>query len=232
MYSARKDVKNEFFSKTWMSPAKGKYISRRSFTEQSYKSKFVLGVGGFLGLMLFFYIRKGTSQVALPLSNVSYVEENATGKGRKVESLRANFNFIDKVVQKCADAVVYIEIKDPRRIDLTTGEPLVISNGSGFIIREDGWVITNAHVVISKPHAIIVAKTNNGGIYKATIEDADMNIDIALLKINTDAKLPSLKFGDSSKCSVGEWVVALGSPLSLSHSVTAGIVSKKSSCSS
>lgn len=101
---------------------------------------------------------------------------------------------------------------------------MIISNGSGFIIREDGWLVTNAHVVISKPQAVVLARLSDGTNYKCSVEDADMNIDIALLKIDCDRKLPVLKLGDSSKCNVGEWVVALGSPLSLSHSVTAGVV--------
>lgn len=139
-------------------------------------------------------------------------------------TLRDQFNFIDKVARKCSDAVVYIEIVDPRRIDSVTNEPLIISNGSGFIFKEDGWILTNAHVIISRPQAIVLAKLNDGTSYQASVEDADMNIDLALLKITTDRKLPILKLGNSSDVIVGEWVVALGSPLSLSHSVTAGVV--------
>lgn len=146
-------------------------------------------------------------------------------KAIEKDSLRYKFNFIGSVVQKCAPAVVYIEIQDPRRIDPETNEPMIISNGSGFIVRDDGWILTNAHVVISKPHAIIAVKMHDGSVLHAVVEDADMNIDLALLKVNARRKLPALNFAVSDDVSVGEWVVALGSPLSLSHSVTAGIVS-------
>lgn len=138
--------------------------------------------------------------------------------------LREKFNFIDKVAKQCLDAVVYIEIVDPRKIDPVTNEPIIVSNGSGFIFSEDGWLLSNAHVVINRPNAIIYAKLTDGTSYKASIEDADMNIDLALLKINSNRKFPTIQFGNSLDVAVGEWVVALGSPLSLSHSVTAGVV--------
>lgn len=180
---------------------------------------------GLCGMYYYYYVADKRPTILKNLSKeVQSKNSNFIGKPG-ASHLRENFNFIDKVVKKCADAVVYVEITDPRRIDPNTGKSLVISNGSGFVIREDGWVITNAHVVISKPQAVVMAKLNDGTSYKATVEDADMNIDIALLKIDCDRKLKYLNFGDSCKCSVGEWVVALGSPLSLSHSVTAGVVS-------
>lgn len=140
-------------------------------------------------------------------------------------NLRKEFNFIDKVVKKCADAVVYIEIKDPRRFDPETGQPLTTSNGSGFIIREDGWILTNAHVVINKPQAVIMVMMQDGSAYPAVLENADLNLDLALLKIYSDEPLPYLSFAKSNDLAVGEWVIALGSPLSLSHSVTVGVVS-------
>lgn len=140
-------------------------------------------------------------------------------------NLRKEFNFIDKVVKKCADAVVYIEIKDPRRFDPETGQPLTTSNGSGFIIREDGWILTNAHVVINKPQAVIMVMMQDGSAYPAVLENADLNLDLALLKIYSDEPLPYLSFATSDDLAVGEWVIALGSPLSLSHSVTVGVVS-------
>ncbi|XP_022905175.1 serine protease HTRA2, mitochondrial-like [Onthophagus taurus] len=140
-------------------------------------------------------------------------------------SLRNQFNFIGHVVKKCAPGVVYIEIQDPKRIDPETNDSLIISNGSGFVIRSDGWILTNAHVVINKPKSLITVKMHNGSVFQATVEDADMNIDLALIKINSPEPLPTLQFAKPDDLTVGEWVVALGSPLSLSHSVTAGIIS-------
>lgn len=142
-------------------------------------------------------------------------------------SQRNRYNFINNVVKVTAPAVVYIEILDPNKIDKITRDQQIISNGSGFIIRKDGWIITNAHVIISKPRAVIKVQLNDGTVYEATVEDADMNLDLALLKINApkDKPFPILQFAKAGDVKVGEWVVALGSPLSLTHSVTAGVVS-------
>lgn len=141
------------------------------------------------------------------------------------QNLREQFNFIDKIVKKCASAVVYIEIKDIRKIDPSTGDALITSNGSGFIIAENGWILTNAHVVINKPQAAIIVMMNDGSTYQATLEEADMNLDLALLRIYTDDKLPYLDFAKDNDTAVGEWVVAMGSPLCLSHSISVGVVS-------
>lgn len=146
--------------------------------------------------------------------------------GNKFEgSLREHFNFIDRVVKKCASSVVYIEIKDIKKIDPETGKPQITSNGSGFLVSPDGWILTNAHVVINKPQNLIMVMMTDGTTYMASVEDADMNMDLALLKIQAKREFPYLRLGKSSDVATGEWVIALGSPLSLSHSVTAGVVS-------
>lgn len=209
-------------------------IIRRNLSEKNHKiqsnsnliKKFLIGTMG-IGLSTVAYIFKTNSNVSDSYMRREKLEklQNQIVKSIETNSLREKFNFIDKVAKKCIDGVVYIEILDPRKIDPVTNQPLVLSNGSGFVFREDGWILTNAHVVINKPHAIICVKFPDGTSYKVTVKDADMNIDLALLKIDSQRKLfPALKMGNSIDVAVGEWVVALGSPLSLSHSVTAGVV--------
>ena len=97
--------------------------------------------------------------------------------------------------------------------------------GSGFIMSQDGYILTNAHVV-KGAQAIYVTLTDKHE-YKGKLIGLDERTDIALLKI--DAKqLPTVALGDSKKVRVGEWVLAIGSPFNLDNTVTAGIVSAKS----
>jgi len=96
------------------------------------------------------------------------------------------------------------------------------SLGSGFILSEDGYVITNNHVV--KDADEIVVSLQDRREFIAELVGTDARSDIAVLKINGE-NLPSVKLGDSSTLKVGEWVLAIGSPFGFNHSVTAGIVS-------
>ncbi len=98
--------------------------------------------------------------------------------------------------------------------------------GSGFIISPDGYIVTNYHV-ISKADEIKVILKGGKHSYKAKVIGTDPETDLALLKINAGRKLPYLKFGDSDKIRPGDWVIAIGNPFGLDHTVTAGIISAK-----
>jgi Do/DeqQ family serine protease len=97
--------------------------------------------------------------------------------------------------------------------------------GSGVIISEDGFIVTNNHVIQNASELEIVL--NNNKSYKAKVIGTDSKMDIALLKIDADEKLPFVIFGDSEDIKVGEWVLAVGNPYNLTSTVTAGIVSAK-----
>ncbi len=99
------------------------------------------------------------------------------------------------------------------------------SLGSGFIIDEDGFVVTNNHVIEDADQ--IKVKLKDEREFDAKIVGRDPNTDLALLKIESDQNLPNIKLGDSDALKVGQWVVAIGSPFGLEHTVTAGIVSAK-----
>ena len=99
------------------------------------------------------------------------------------------------------------------------------SLGSGFIISEDGYVLTNNHVVDGADE--IKIRLNTGKELKAELKGSDPKLDLALLKVVSTDKLPVAALGDSDEIEVGEWVMAIGNPFGLSETVTAGIVSAK-----
>jgi serine protease Do len=99
------------------------------------------------------------------------------------------------------------------------------SLGSGFMVSSDGYILTNNHVV-DKADEVMVTLLDKEQ-FKAKIVGTDPKIDIALIKIDGKKKLPYVALGDSDKLEVGEWVVAIGNPFALGHTVTAGIVSAK-----
>jgi len=98
------------------------------------------------------------------------------------------------------------------------------SLGSGFIISDDGYVLTNNHVIADADE--IIVRLSDRSELKAKLVGTDPRTDVALLKIE-GKNLPTVRLGDSSKLKVGEWVLAIGSPFGFDHSVTKGIVSAK-----
>jgi len=101
--------------------------------------------------------------------------------------------------------------------------------GSGFFISHDGEILTNAHVIEGingSENPKIVVKTIDGRRYPAVVLGKDKAIDVAMIKIDIQ-HAPFVKLGDSDSIKVGEWVVAIGNPLGLEHTVTQGIISAK-----
>lgn len=99
------------------------------------------------------------------------------------------------------------------------------SLGTGFIISADGYILTNNHVVNGADEVMV--KLSDGRELKGEIKGLDEKIDLALIKISDKETLPFAELGDSDTLEVGEWVMAIGNPFGLSHTVTAGIVSAK-----
>jgi Do/DeqQ family serine protease len=143
-----------------------------------------------------------------------------------------------KAAEKTVNAVVHIRtvetIKgtrysyDPFR-DFFFGNPFgqprpIEGTGSGVIISEDGYIVTNNHVVDGA--ATIDVTLNNKKTYRATVVGTDPATDLALLKIE-EKNLPVIRFANSDDVKVGEWVLAVGNPFNLNSTVTAGIISAK-----
>ncbi len=104
----------------------------------------------------------------------------------------------------------------PRRVN---------SLGSGFIIDTSGLVVTNNHVIADADEVNVIL--NDGTTLKAEVLGRDQKTDLALLKVTPTKPLKAVKFGDSDKLRLGEWVIAIGNPFSLGGTVTAGIVSAR-----
>ncbi len=99
------------------------------------------------------------------------------------------------------------------------------SLGSGFVIDEDGYILTNNHV-IDRAEDIRVRLWDETE-FKATVVGRDEKTDIALIKVDSESPLPVAPLGDSDTLEVGDWIIAIGNPFGLGHTVTAGIVSAK-----
>ncbi len=102
--------------------------------------------------------------------------------------------------------------------------PVPVGEGSGFIISEDGYIVTNHHVAGDADGLKVTLE--DGRSFDAKLIGTDPQTEIALIKVEAKG-LPTLKFGDSDKVRVGQWVLAIGSPFGLKHSVTSGIVSAR-----
>ena len=108
------------------------------------------------------------------------------------------------------------------------GEETVPSKGlgSGFFFNDNGYILTNYHVVGGAKSITVKLKDQKDSI-PATFVGGDQVLDVAIIKIDAQKKTPYLKMGDSDKARVGEWVIAIGNPYNLDHTVTVGIISAK-----
>jgi serine protease Do len=103
-------------------------------------------------------------------------------------------------------------------------QPKEIAQGSGFIVTADGYILTNNHLVGETEKVSV--KLSDGRSIDAKVIGADPDSDVAVIKVEAES-LPFLELADSTGLEVGEWVIAIGNPFGLSHTVTAGIVSAK-----
>ena len=122
-----------------------------------------------------------------------------------------------------ASAIAAPSVVTIRVAGISTG-----GNGSGVVLSSDGYILTNAHVVSvngSTENVRLSVRTNDGGVFSATLVGADPTNDLAVVKIEPTKPLIPIVFADSAKINVGDQVVAIGAPLGLEATVTRGIVS-------
>ena len=141
---------------------------------------------------------------------------------------RINLVSVSNTVERAPDSVAGIAQRVlPSVVSIATQTSTGSATGSGFVIESSGYILTNNHVVEGSAGTDpIVVTLNNGRTYNAQVVGTDAAYDLAVLKIAA-ANLPALQFGDSDKIQVGDPVIAVGSPLGLSGTVTSGIISAK-----
>ena len=172
--------------------------------------------------------------------NVQMVQNVDGAQFRTVSLAHDSYPDFTYAAETAVDAVVYVKVsatqtmqQAPNSIfDFFFGFPQQgapqqrerTGSGSGVIIREDGYIVTNNHVIDGASKIEVTLNSNQ--TYPATLVGTDPATDVALLKIEAKG-LPSIPFGDSDKLRLGEWVIAIGSPYDLRSTITAGIVSAK-----
>ena len=172
------------------------------------------------------------------------VGENGTVEYRTVNLAETDYPDFTYAAESAVQAVVYVEVTVQSRAQSMNIDPFFRyffgdeygfgqpqsreqkGSGSGVIIRPDGYIVTNNHVVSGATKISVTLNDNQQ--YDATVVGTDPATDVAIIKIDAD-NLPSLPMGDSDQLRLGEWVLAIGSPLGaqLRSTITAGIVSAK-----
>lgn len=146
--------------------------------------------------------------------------EGTRGRSRDDDVLR--MGTFAQLAEAASPAVVNIDVRfNARAFPGAMGQ--ASGQGSGFFVHEDGFIVTNAHVV-SQASEISVT-TSDGRRLVADVVGADEATDLALLRTRESGPFPILPLGDSTQVRPGDWVVAIGNPFGLNHSVTAGIIS-------
>lgn len=175
------------------------------------------------------YVQKSSG---VPFSDSKQVHEVNYSPSQKTTEYLASLTNLSGSIQgnfihaarRSTPAVVFIEsvIEDSDNLFILPNRGL--ASGSGVIVSPDGYIVTNNHVVENADK--IKVQLNDNREYEAVLIGTDPTTDVALLKIE-DANLPYLEFGNSDSSMVGEWVLAVGNPLRLYSTVTAGIISAK-----
>ncbi len=182
---------------------------------------------------------------SLAASNPYWREPTLLSKKRKQRRVPESFQLFAKLFEEANPAIVNIstlqlaigsnttilpndangwEEQQPlRRFFQYAPEPKRKNLGSGIIIRDDGYIVTNYHVVRHERGIAVVLA--DGRLFSGTVAGKDPLIDVALIKIDAKQPLPTLTLGDSTEAKVGDWVLAIGNPFGFHNTMTHGIIS-------
>ena len=220
------------FRRTWLGSSSG--AARAERDAKSKKERHKIGArrlfsAGALSVCGLYAVSKKLKEKEATYSPSEYFTESYAALLPRLSAAAdlpssKQFNFLAEAVEKAAPSVVFVERKH-MVASFLGAQALAVSSGSGFIVDNGGYVLTNAHVVGNS--ARVKVRLPTGKEHTGHVVEVDQVADLALLKLDLQRgeKLPALKFGSSSAVRPGEWVVAMGSPLALSNTITAGIVS-------
>ncbi len=193
-------------------------------------------LAGLAGAFVFFQYQTGTNNLSLQNENIAVSDSQSIANFQSVSaslpsSADENIDF-SLAASKATPSVVYINSISQSGASYSYwdllfggggGQQTQISSGSGVIFSTDGYIVTNNHVVEAAEKIQVLYNKKQ---YEAELIGTDPSTDLAVLKIK-EKNLPAITLGSSKNLAVGEWVVAVGNPFSLSSTVTAGIVSAK-----
>jgi len=193
----------------------------------------VAGGGG-----AYYVVKRTQSQPMTITSDGLYMTTSSSAAGGALASFVPDEDFTN-VAEASVNAVVHVKTlyatqvrsySDPF-LDFFFGQGMQqprqqvqMASGSGVIISQDGYIVTNNHVIERAQRIMVVL--NDKREFEARLVGTDPNTDIALLKVEAEG-LPTIAFGDADALKIGEWVLAIGNPFNLTSTVTAGIVSAK-----
>ena len=196
------------------------------------KGWIVILLSALIGGLTAFIVVKSTT----PATEKVIVSSDGGGY-RTVNLSMSDYPDFTYAAESAVDAVVYVRVKAKEEVTAMPNsifdffffgtpqqEREKVGSGSGVIIREDGYIVTNNHVVEGATE--IEVTLNNNKKFDAKLIGTDPATDVALIKVDAQG-LPVIPFGDSDKLRLGEWVLAIGSPYDLRSTITAGIISAK-----
>ncbi|MEM7477098.1 MAG: trypsin-like peptidase domain-containing protein [Planctomycetota bacterium] len=165
-----------------------------------------------------------------PPSTYSAREVEFAELQREAEALERQFSFVRRIVRFASPSIVHIEATKRQETGDGFSSSKIEEAGAGIIVQLDGgfYVLTNRHVIHPAELNAIRIETTDGKIIPASQVWTDPSTDVAVIRLSTNSPITPAVIGDSSKMEVGDFVVAVGSPFGLSHSVTYGILSAKS----
>jgi len=200
-----------------------------------FKTVLIVVTASFIGGFVSFFLTQNFSSSNtnnLSSENQEHITRAVSYNGMNVSDV--NFNY---AAEKSLDAVVHITTQYTQKYrsnslydffygnsNQTYSKEVPLASGSGVIISNDGYIVTNNHVIDNSDKIKVVL--NDKRSYDAKLVGTDKSTDLALLKIEAN-NLPFLPYGNSDELSIGDWVLAVGNPFNLNSTVTAGIVSAK-----